>query len=137
MSSQDNNSENKSLMIVIIVGLIILLLLYHYWKNCHTNKNEPMANVNSKKVEVEIYHMVGCPHCEDIVKNKQSNGKTKLDELKDIFKSNKNVKISTFEYGKDKKADKFNAFPVILINGDSYDGARDVQTIVKSIKSKF
>ena len=82
-----SSSENKSLLIVIIVGFLILLLLYHYWKNCHNIVKpkpsvKPLAISNKNKVVLEIYHMLNCPHCEDIVKNKQSNGKTKLDELK-------------------------------------------------------
>jgi protein-disulfide isomerase len=140
-----SSSENKSLLIVIIVGFLILLLLYHYWKNCHNIVKppvkpkpsvKPLAISNTNKVVLEIYHMLNCPHCEDIVKNKQSNGKTKLDEIKDIFKNDNNVEILTFQHGKDKKADKFNAFPVILINDEQYEGSREVDAIIKTIQSK-
>lgn len=108
----------------------------------------PERNVVKSKSDVPehnviklcIYHMEGCGHCEEIMTRKQENGKTKFEQLKEIFEKVNNVKIQDFKLGTDPPANKFNAFPVILIVGEfgseEYNGPREVTNIVGALAKK-
>lgn len=87
-----------------------------------------------------IYHMNGCGHCHAIMDKKRDGSKSTFDELIDMFKNDTSVKIYDFKLGRDKEAEKFQAFPVIKIitsNGNSdYNGPRDATNMNKAILSK-
>lgn len=103
--------------------------------------------VNKKSVEKEpgitkliVFHMRGCGHCVDIMEKKQENNKTKFEHLIDIFAQDPSVQIMDFQYGRDREAEKYNGFPVILIvTGDGeeeYMGPREVPHIAKAVINK-
>jgi hypothetical protein len=105
----------------------------------------PIENYENKKTDLPtkntvkfvIYHMPGCGHCVDIMKNPQPNGKTKFEELRTMFANDRNVQILDFELGKDPEADKFKGFPEIQIVTEkgsiSYGGARNVKDMANAI----
>jgi hypothetical protein len=88
-------------------------------------------------MKLAIYHMKNCGHCQDIMENKQENGKTKFENLKAIFNDQGNVQILDFQYGRDQEAGQFNAFPTIHIiteNGTvPYNGPRDVMAMARAL----
>jgi hypothetical protein len=104
-----------------------------------------IENYESKKTDLAtknvvkfvIYHMPGCGHCVDIMKNKQQNGKTKFEELRSMFANDNTVQILDFELGKDPEANKFTGFPEIHIiteTGDvPYNGQRTVKDMADAI----
>jgi hypothetical protein len=87
-----------------------------------------------------IFHMKGCGHCTDIMERKQQNNKTKFEHLVDIFAQDPSVHIIDFQYGRDREAEKYNGFPVLLIvTGDGeeeYTGPREVPHIAKALINK-
>lgn len=99
----------------------------------YIKSNVPESGV----VKLIIYHMQGCGHCTDIMKNKQPNGKTKFEQLCEIFKNNNNVQILDYQSGRDKEAGSFSYFPVIHIVTESgpteYNGSRDVGSISQAV----
>jgi hypothetical protein len=94
-------------------------------------------NTTNNPVKVIIYHMDGCGHCSDIMTRVQSNNKTRFQTLKDTFSKYPNVSIIDYKYGRDKEADRFNSFPVVMIvtnEGETeYNGPRDVNNIAKAV----
>jgi ssRNA-specific RNase YbeY (16S rRNA maturation enzyme) len=88
-------------------------------------------------VKFVIYHMPGCWHCADIMKNLQENGKTKIEELRLIFADDQTIQILDYELGKDPEADNFIAFPEIQIITERgiipYYGMQTVNNMVESI----
>lgn len=89
------------------------------------------------EVKLIIYHMEGCGHCSDIMHVKRENNKTKFEHLQEIFSRIPNVRVLDYQYGRDKEAEKFNAFPVIMIvsNGREveYRGPREVKDITGAV----
>lgn len=87
-----------------------------------------------------IFHMRGCGHCMDIMDRKQQNNKTKFEQLSDIFSTDPAVQVMDFQYGRDKEAEKYNGFPVILIvtidGEEEYMGPREVVNIAKAVINK-
>lgn len=114
----------------------------------YTDDEQPGINHESETNEIPkkgvikiiVYHMQNCSICSDIMNTIQKSGKTKYEELKEIFKNDSRVKIINFEYGKDIQANKYNAFPVIRVltinSDDEYNGPREVLSIVKYIATK-
>lgn len=104
-------------------------------QNNNQNNNKPMQN----NVKLIVYHMAGCGHCRDIMEN-DAGKKSKFEQLKDMFKDDKQVVILDYKLGRDKEAEKFNAFPVIMLvnkNGSvEYQGPRNVNDLAKAIYSK-
>lgn len=108
--------------------------------NLDTSKSKEPLNrdpQNKSPVKVIIYHMDGCGHCMDIMQKIQSNGKTKYQTIKDVFSKVPYVSIVDYKYGRDKEADRYNSFPVIVIATEEgekeYNGPRDVISISKAI----
>ena len=91
-------------------------------------------------IKLIIYHMKGCGHCMDIMDIKQSDNKTKYEQLTDIFNTDDTVHVMDFLYRRDKEADKYHGFPVILLvtmDGDEeYQGPREVANIVEAVNNK-
>lgn len=91
-------------------------------------------------VKLCVYHMKNCHHCHDIVRP-GANGKSKLQELRELFSNTDSVKILDFEYGVDNEASKFQSFPTILIiteNGSTeYNGNRTTDDMKSAILSRF
>ena len=102
--------------------------------NCEKEKKDEKSN----NVKLIIYHMPECGHCEDIMKHKQEDGKTKFEKLKSIYTNDNNVDIIDYQLGRDKEADQFNAFPVIKIvkksgSQEDYNGPRTVVGMSQAI----
>lgn len=87
-----------------------------------------------------VFHMRGCGHCMDIMDRKQENNKTKFEQLTDIFATDPSVQVMDFQYGRDKEAEKYNGFPVILMvteeGEEEYQGPREVVNIAKAVINK-
>lgn len=88
-------------------------------------------------IKFMFYHMNGCGHCSDFMKVPKINGRTKFETLAGIFANDPMVKIVDFQYGRDKEANKFTAFPMIYIASEAgtqeYNGPLEVDDIVKAI----
>lgn len=88
-------------------------------------------------IKFVFYHMNGCGHCSDFMKVPKENGKTKFELLEAAFANDPKVKIVDFQYGRDKEANKFTAFPMIYILSDKgtqeYNGSLEVSELIKAI----
>lgn len=88
-------------------------------------------------VKFVFYHMNGCGHCSDFMKIPKVNGKTKFELLTEAFANDPKVKVVDFQYGRDKEANKFTAFPMIYILSDKgveeYNGPLEVNELIKAI----
>jgi hypothetical protein len=92
-------------------------------------------------VKLIIYHMFGCGHCMNMIDIKQpKNGMTKFEELNKLFENDNSVQIMDFKYGRDEEANKYFAFPLILLvtsNGtEEYRGPHEVSDMAKAILNK-
>ena len=103
------------------------------------NKNQQSNNSENGTKKFAIYHMKGCGHCHNFMETKQENGMSKCEELRHIFKNNNDIEIVDFQYGRDKEANKYNAFPMFeIMTKDSvtkYNGRREVSDIVEAINN--
>jgi len=90
-----------------------------------------------EKVRFIVYHMQGCGHCSDIMDVKQSNGRTKFEDLQDRFKGDGRVRIVAMQYGRDPVPQQITGFPTIhLITKDGtheYNQSRDVDSMKREI----
>lgn len=107
----------------------------------NVQKQEVMKNDNPEKGKTKlcIYHMQGCGHCDAIMSVKQSNGKTVFETIKDTFADDKSVQVLDFKYGRDKDANKYNAFPVIAIVTEKgrhgYTGQRTPEHMITAVQN--
>jgi hypothetical protein len=88
-----------------------------------------------------IYHMQMCGHCMNLMDKKQEkNNMTKFEELVQVFANDPGVQIMDFKYGRDKEAERYRAFPTMLIvttkGSEEYHGPHEVQGMVKAIIAK-
>jgi hypothetical protein len=109
------------LFIVFIIGVFIVL-----------SYKTPNANSTLK---IHVYHMPNCGHCYNLMYNTK-NGDPPFTQLKNIYKTNKDVYIKDFLYGRDEEAKKYTAFPVILFvtkNGETeYTGPYEATKIAEA-----
>ena len=92
-------------------------------------------NPENGKIKLVIYHMRGCGHCEDMVDKKLQNGKTVVENLREIFKNDPQIFVLDFQYQRDPIVAKrgIMAFPTIkMVKPDGayeYNGRRDVESL--------
>ena len=132
-------SQNKTFRIVMFfaVAICVVFLYNLYISETSCFENIPKWQKSTNMTKLIIYHMPGCGHCDDIMKNTQQNGKTKFEELKSRFSNDNNVQIIDYQLGRDKEANQFDAFPVIKIVSKSgsrdYNEQRTVDSMCKAI----
>ena len=109
----------------IVFILCCLALLYIIKKTLHNNK-----------FKIHIYHMPNCKHCYNLMYNKDK-GPSPYMQLIETYKLNKHIEIKDFLYGRDKEANKYNAFPVILFITKNqeieYTGPHTAEKIIESV----
>lgn len=146
-----NNSASKTVVIILvtIVLVISIIMVFNYLSLQYNQSNkyvsgqttitENMNHLNantSVNKRLIIYHMPRCGHCSDIMENKQSNGMTKCEELREKLNPH-GISVVDYKHGRDEQANKFNSFPNIMIevNGQEipYNGSRDVNSIIEAI----
>lgn len=115
------------------IFLVLAILLFCFL----CQENFDFFQVSEEKRSLLVYHMDGCGFCDDIVKNKQANGTTKLEQLKRMFNNNPNIDIIDYKYGRDPEADSFSSFPVIVLKTndgeEAYNGDRSIDSLVSFI----
>jgi len=109
----------------------------------HSPENTNLSSFKSIKREsgitkLIIFHMEECKHSDEIMVTKQKkNNKTMFEQLSYIFEKDPMIQVLDFQFGRDKEANKYYAFPVILIvTGDSeeeYTGPRRVSNIIEAV----
>lgn len=113
--------------------------------NMPNNMQETNPEVKSEApekgiVKLIVYHMPGCGPCGLIMKPGPNGEKSKYEQINDIFKNDRTVKIIDYQLGRDKEADKFRSFPTIMIvteeGRDEYRGPNNVVSISKAIVDK-
>ena len=91
-------------------------------------------------VKLIIYHMPGCGHCVAIMHGGPNGEKSQFEKLRDYFKNDNSVRIYDYQLGRDKEADKFNGFPVVMLvtseGSEEYNGRRDAESMAKAIMNK-
>jgi hypothetical protein len=149
------------LFLIIITSTIILILLEdnEYFNTYNLKEMNPNARMTIDKLNklnkinksnknnrenniiVKVYHMDNCSHCTKLIKNVDSNGMTVLEKIQKYYP---NIKVEKYEYGVDKEADEFNAFPMIIIEKHykvnkiskyEYNGERNADELIKFINN--
>ena len=91
--------------------------------------------MKTNKLKIHIYHMPNCKHCYNLMYN-ADKGKTQYAQIVDAYKTNPQIEIKDFLYGRDSEADKYNAFPVILFTKDNkeieYHGPHTADKIIEA-----
>jgi hypothetical protein len=102
------------------------------------DQQDIQKEAEKEKVRFVIYHMQGCGHCSEIMDVKQSNGRTKFEDLQNRFNGDQRVKIVAMQYGRDPVPQQITGFPTIhLITKDGtneYNQPRDVDSMKKEIE---
>jgi len=111
--------------LLFIVCCIVILYILYIIKN----------TVQTYKLKIHIYHMPNCKHCYNLMYN-ADKGKTHYMQIVDAYKTDPQVEIKDFLYGRDSDAEKYNAFPVILFTKDDkeieYHGPHTADKIIEA-----
>lgn len=114
------------------IYIVVLFMCVCYMNYICYKKNMNNSNADLK---IHIFHMPNCHHCYKLM---YATDNPPFKQLKDIFKTNKNVLIKDFLYGRDEEAKKYTAFPVIVFitnKGEKeYEGPHDAQKIADEAK---
>ena len=152
------NLTSDTILLFFLVFILILVLYYNQNYNYGNIENYSSNLVSERdyniqknigstgKDELVLFHLEGCPHCDDLLKPRLKCGLSEFQELKFKMKQDfPNVCVYDLEYknfNNDPKTFGIQGFPTIKLfkkNGEEieYNGERKTCKIVSFIKNNL